>query len=62
MDELYRHGKFKMDLVIDAQNLIGTTQLAARTGMYVARQYDVYEKELRAGVVLELEREAQHAS
>jgi GNAT superfamily N-acetyltransferase len=62
LDELYRHGKFKMDLVIDAQNLIGTTQLAARTGMYVARQYDVYEKELRAGVVLEIEREAQRVS
>ncbi len=62
LDELYRHGKLKVDLVIDAQNLMGTTQLAARTGMYVARQYNVYEKELRTGVELQMEREAQRAS
>ncbi len=62
LDELHRHGKLKVDLVIDAQNLMGTTQMATRTGMYVARQFDVYEKELRAGAELQMEREAQRAS
>jgi len=57
LGELYQHGKLKVDLVIDAQNLIGTTQLAKRTGMYVARQYDVYEKELRAGKELQMGQE-----
>jgi GNAT superfamily N-acetyltransferase len=42
-------GKIRMDLVVDAQNLMGATPLARRTGMYVARQYHVYEKVLRVG-------------
>lgn len=41
-------GKIRMDLVVDAQNLMGATSLARRTGIYVARQYHVYEKVLRA--------------
>lgn len=40
-------GKIRMDLVVDSQNLMGATPLARRTGMYVARQYHVYEKVLR---------------
>ncbi len=41
--------KIKVDLVVDSRNMKGTMQLPRRTGIYVARQYDVYEKELRAG-------------
>ena len=48
-EEFYQHGQLKVDLVVDAQNLVGTTQLHKRTGMYVARQYNVYEKVLRVG-------------
>ena len=45
----------KIDLVVNAQELIGLSQQRQRTGIYVARQYDVYEKELRAGDVRCLE-------
>ena len=47
-EEFYQHGKLKFDLVVDTRNLMDGTQLHQRTGMYVARQYDVYEKVLRA--------------
>ena len=47
--DFYQHGKLKLDLVVDAQELVGTTQVHKRTGLYIVRQYDVYEKELRAG-------------
>ena len=40
----------KLDLVVNTQELTGLAQRQMRTGIYVARQYDVYEKELRAGV------------
>lgn len=46
----YSHrDKLKLDLVVDAENLMGTTHMHQRTGIYLARQYDIYEKELRAG-------------
>jgi ribosomal protein S18 acetylase RimI-like enzyme len=48
-EELSQHGKLKLDLVVDAQNLMGTTHGHQRTGIYLAREYDIYEKELRAG-------------
>ena len=41
----------KIDLVVNAQELTGLSQQHRRTGIYLARQYDVYEKELRAGDV-----------
>ncbi|HET8853018.1 MAG TPA: hypothetical protein VFN02_10870, partial [Ktedonobacteraceae bacterium] len=44
-----QRGKLKLDLVVDAQNLVGTSQVHQRTGIYLAREYDIYEKELRAG-------------
>ena len=47
--EYSQRGKLKLDLVVDAQNLMGTTQVYQRTGIYLAREYDIYEKELRAG-------------
>jgi len=47
-----QRGKLKLDLAVDTANLVGTTQIHKRTGIYVARQYDVYEKELRFGIEL----------
>jgi len=47
--EFSQQGKLKLDLVVDAENLMGTTQVHQRTGIYLARQYDIYEKELRVG-------------
>lgn len=55
-------GKIRVDLVVDAQNLMGATPLARRTGMYVARQYHVYEKVLHAGhTLMELEKQCATA-
>lgn len=47
-DEYYQRGSTKLDLAVDAQALQGVAQLHKRTGIYFMRQYDVYEKELRA--------------
>lgn len=47
--EFSHHGKLKLDLVVDAPDLIGTTEKHQQTGIYLARQYDIYEKQLRAG-------------
>ncbi|HVB21819.1 MAG TPA: GNAT family N-acetyltransferase [Ktedonobacteraceae bacterium] len=49
-DESSPSGTVKVDLALDAQALTGVAQLQKRTGIYFMRQYDVYEKELRAGV------------
>ena len=49
-----QRGKFKLDLAVDTENLVGMTQIQKRTGIYVARQYDVYEKELRSGAELSI--------
>ncbi len=49
-DGYYQRGSTKLDLSVDAQALTGVTQLHKRTGIYFMRQYDVYEKELRAGI------------
>jgi len=54
-EEFYQHGKLKVDLVVDAQDLVGTTQLHKRTGIYATRQYNVYEKVLRIGQELPIE-------
>lgn len=55
-------GKIRMDLVIDAQNLMGATPLARRTGMYIARQYHVYEKVLHMGRSLQLQEQREMES
>lgn len=47
--EFYQHGKLKLDLFVDVPNLIGTTHKQQRTGIYIALQFDIYEKELRTG-------------
>jgi GNAT superfamily N-acetyltransferase len=48
-DEYSQHSTGKIDLPLDAQASTGVAQLQKRTGIYFMRQYDVYEKELRAG-------------
>jgi mycothiol synthase len=47
--EFYRRGIRKAGLGVDSQNLTGATRLYERAGMYVALQFDSYEKELRSG-------------
>ena len=46
---LYRRGKRKVTLGVDAQSLTGATRLYEKAGMRVDRQYVTYEKELRPG-------------
>ena len=41
------HETLTADLNVDAQNLFDASNMVERTGLYVARQYEVYEKELR---------------
>lgn len=47
--EFYRRGWRRAGLSVDASSLTGAVQLYERAGMSVARRYDRYEKELRAG-------------
>jgi len=47
--ELYRRGKPKVGLGVDAGSLTGATRLYEKAGMHVQRQYAHYEKVLRAG-------------
>lgn len=47
--ELYRRGKTKVTLGVDAQSLTGALRLYEKAGMHVAHRYDRYEKELRPG-------------
>lgn len=47
--EYYRRGFRRVGLGVDASSLTGATRLYDRAGMLVHRQYDRYEKELRAG-------------
>jgi len=47
--EFYRRGKRKVGLSVDAESLTGATRLYEKAGMRVARQYHLYEKELRPG-------------
>jgi len=51
-DGSYQPGKLKFDLYAETQQLAALAQPHQRTGIYIARQYDIYEKELRAGEVL----------
>ncbi|MBU0705006.1 MAG: GNAT family N-acetyltransferase [Chloroflexi bacterium] len=46
---LYRRGKRKVTLGVDAQSLTGATRLYDKAGMRVDRQYVTYEKDLRPG-------------
>lgn len=47
--EYFKRGKTKVDLGVDAESLTGATDLYKKVGMYVLRQFDLYEKELRPG-------------
>jgi ribosomal protein S18 acetylase RimI-like enzyme len=47
--EFYRRGKRKVDLGVDAESLTGATDLYKKVGMFVLRQFDLFEKELRSG-------------
>lgn len=42
----YQNGKFTTDMGVDEQSAINSVQLQERVGLDIARQYDVYEKEL----------------
>ncbi len=46
---LYKTGKRKVSLEVDAENPTGATRLYEKAGMHVARRQDTYEKELRPG-------------
>ncbi|MGH2541300.1 MAG: GNAT family N-acetyltransferase [Ardenticatenaceae bacterium] len=48
-DAFYRRGRKRVGLSVDAENLTGAVRLYACAGMHAIRQYDTYEKELRAG-------------
>ncbi len=52
--ELYKLGRRRVGLGVDAASLTGATRLYEKAGMYVARQYDTYEKVLRPGRDLSL--------
>lgn len=47
--EFYQRGERKVALQVDAQSLTGATRLYERAGMHLVRQFDRYEKEMRAG-------------
>jgi len=47
--EFYQRGTTTIGLGVDSANLTGATHLYQRVGMYVAGEFAMYEKELRAG-------------
>jgi mycothiol synthase len=47
--EFYRRGYRRVGLGVDTQNLSSATRLYEKAGMQVAREFTVYEKELRPG-------------
>lgn len=51
-DTLYRRGKPRVGLGVDASSLTGATRLYERAGMVVSRQTNVYEREIRPGIDL----------
>ncbi len=53
---LYRHGKRKVALAVDAQNL-SAAHLYEKAGMHTQHQYKVYELELRPGRDISLQSE-----
>lgn len=48
-DEFSQHGKLTVDMMVDDETAINPSLQQQHAGMYVGRQYDVYEKELRPG-------------
>jgi mycothiol synthase len=47
--EFYRRGFKKVGLGVDASNLTGALRLYKSAGMFIKRQFDRYEKEIRPG-------------
>jgi ribosomal protein S18 acetylase RimI-like enzyme len=58
-NELYRRGRSKIGLGVDAQNLTGALRLYEGAGMHIHRAFDNYEKEMRPGVEITLQSLAQ---
>jgi mycothiol synthase len=50
--DFYRRGQRTVGLGVDASSLTGALCLYERAGMHVARQHNIFEKELRSGVDL----------
>jgi mycothiol synthase len=48
--DFFERGRASVGLGVDAANFTGATRLYEKAGMRTSRQFDVYEKELRAGV------------
>ncbi len=48
-NEFYEHGKRKVDLGVDAENLTGALRLYEKAGMHIHKQTDLFEKEIRPG-------------
>ena len=53
--EYYRRGKRKVALGVDAENLTGALDLYKKAGMYIHRQFDLYQKILRPGEEISVE-------
>jgi ribosomal protein S18 acetylase RimI-like enzyme len=51
----YKRGLRKVSLGVDGENLTGALKLYEKAGMYVHRQFDLYEKELRPGEELSVQ-------
>ncbi len=47
--EFYRRGQMHVELGVDADSLTGALRLYEKAGMYIHRQNDMFEKELRPG-------------
>jgi mycothiol synthase len=47
--EFYRRGNAAIELGVDASSQTGATRLYERAGMHIAREYILYEKEIRPG-------------
>jgi ribosomal protein S18 acetylase RimI-like enzyme len=54
--EYYRRGYKGVTLGVDAENLTGALRLYKAAGMHVHRQFDLYEKELRPGRDISVQR------
>lgn len=52
-NEFYGRGRKRVGLGVDASSLTGATRLYEKAGMQVVRQYNQYQKVLRAGVDLQ---------
>ena len=52
MDKSSRYHGYKADLDVDSQRLVDATPLYDLDAIYIIREYNIYEKELRAGETL----------